>query len=460
MAHRDLRFSVIATAILLLTFSLAAPAWAQDGLQTINTPQGGKIVYGQVLGQTTEADAMAAILRNLHKSLGEKPQVGKLFDVKGTDSVATFFTVTRHDQGAVSLKVAGLLIAAKVSTDHVEAALVSDDATRFPKTLAPMMKTLMNVWHPLQAAATSSESAGPAPLRQAVTQDGTAAIGLPSGWQLNPRMSMMGSLVAQGPNGESAEMGITFLAGDTNNPRVQQTIRTLQSGGLRNTMYASATYYPYGANQARTFVDLIQNVRRKAGLQPAVYNLSTATPMPANSQLHCTHLAGSVDFRDGKGQRELNAVYCSNPPGPAGTWMSFAYMTTVPAQLASAERSTLGAMMQSFQIDLQKVRGQSIAIAAPAVAQVQAVGKMVNQRVAAAHQAEAIHNSSVYDHWDSIDRRSREFENYQLGYAIVSDTGHNVHATMYQDDAATLVQQNPDKFEIVAAPDYWKGKDF
>jgi hypothetical protein len=465
MANGDLRHSTVATALLLLVIPHAIQA--QGGLKTINPPQGGKIVYGQVDGQTTEAGAMGAVLRSLHQSLGERPQVGKLFDVRGTDSVATFFTVARHDQGTGKgpLKVAGLLIATKVSTDHVEAALVSDDAARFPKTLAPMMKTLMGVWHPLQGAASSdmassSPTAAPAQLHQVVTQDRSAAISLPSGWQLNPRMSMMGSLVAQGPNGESAEMGITFLAGDTNNPRIQQLMRTIQNGGLRNTSYASGTYYPYGANQARTFVDLIQGVRRKAGLQPAAYNLTGVTPVPTNSQQHCTHLTGSVDFHEGKGPRELNALYCSNPPGPAGSWMSFAYMTSVPERFAPTERATMGAIMQSFQVDQQRVSSQAGQIAAPEIGRIHAIGQMVTQRVNATHQAEDIHNSSVYQHWDSIDRRSQEFENYQLGYAVVSDTQNTAHGTMWADDAALLVQNNPDRFEYVSAPNYWKGIDY
>jgi len=36
-----------------------------------------------------------------------------------------------------------------------------------------------------------------------------------------------------------------------------------------------------------------------------------------------------------------------------------------------------------------------------------------------AHEIEDIHNSSVYNHWDSMDRRSQEFENYQLGYSVL-----------------------------------------
>ena len=471
MAHRLLQFVATGAKLLALSFSLSVLAVAQSGLKTMNPPQGGKILYGQAMGATTEAGAMAAVLRNIHASLGDKPRVGKLFEVRGSQSYAAFFNVSRHDQGAgkPNMQVSGLLIATKVSSDHVEVALVSDESSRFPKTLGPMMKTLMSSWHPFGSTAgagASNSAAGaipsstPAQLHQVSTRDGSAAIDLPAGWQLNPNMSMGGSLVAQGPNGESAEMGITFLAGDTNNPRVQQLIRTLQSGGLRNTAYANATYYPYGANQAKTFDDLIQGVRRKAGLQPAAYQFTSATPLQTNSQMHCTHLTGTVDFHEGKGERELNALYCANPPGPAGNWMSFAYMTTVPVRLAAAERVTLGAVMQSFQVDQRKVAGQAAGMAAPAIAQTQAVGRMVTNRVNAAHQAEDIQRSGVEAHWDAIDKRSQEFENYQLGYAVVSDTQNTAHGTLWADEAAQLVQNNPDRFEYVSAPNYWKGVDY
>jgi hypothetical protein len=59
-----------------------------------------------------------------------------------------------------------------------------------------------------------------------------------------------------------------------------------------------------------------------------------------------------------------------------------------------------------------------------------------------------------------MDRRSQEFGNYQLGYAVVSDTGNNAHGTLWADDAAALVQSNPDRYEYVSAPNYWKGIDY
>jgi hypothetical protein len=106
------------------------------------------------------------------------------------------------------------------------------------------------------------------------------------------------------------------------------------------------------------------------------------------------------------------------------------------------------------------VNQESAAIAGPSIANSMRIGNMVSQRVQAAHQAEDIHNSSVYQHWDSNDRRSQEFANYQLGYAVVADTGNNAHGTLWADDAAALVQSNPNQFEYVSAPNYWKGIDY
>src|SRR5271157_2989878 len=86
------------------------PAEAQTPLKTINNPQGGKIVYGLVDGATTQPAAMAQVLRIVHNNCGEMPQVGRVFKVRGTDSVAVFFTVVNHPQG--NKQVAGMVFAA------------------------------------------------------------------------------------------------------------------------------------------------------------------------------------------------------------------------------------------------------------------------------------------------------------------------------------------------------------
>jgi hypothetical protein len=466
MREHLLKIAVIAAGVLALG---AVTAALGQGLTTIHPQGGGMIMYGQVQGQSTEAGAMGYILKNLHQSIGEKPQVGKLFDVKGTDSVATFFNITRRDQGPGKppLKVSGMLIATKESTDHVEAALVSDDATRFNKTLPSMMKTLMAQWHPMAGAQSAAGSSGgggaaapAAQLRTVATQDQSASIGLPAGWQIAANQSGMGTIVASGPNGEWVSLDLTFSATDPNNPAAQRTRQIVASGGLRNTVYANAFYYPYGADPGRTFVDMVHHVQQKAGMQLADFRITSESPAQLVPNARCFHLEGTMDSRGGKGTQELNDIYCIGQEGRAGGWLSFVFGYTAPQAVAAKERATLGAIVQSFRMNQRVVNQQSAAIAGPSIANSMRIGQMVNARVQATHQAEDIHNSSVYQHWDSNDRRSQEFGNYQLGYAVVADNGNNAHGTLWADDAAALVKSNPNQFEYVSAPNYWKGIDY
>ncbi|MFZ0804502.1 MAG: hypothetical protein WAN70_20215, partial [Terriglobales bacterium] len=143
-------------AVLLFAVASTPVAYAQGALKTIDNPKGGRIIYGQVDDQSTEAGAMGAVLRSLHNQYGDKPQVGKLFQVRGTNSVAVFFTMVNRNQG--NMQLAGMIIASRTSGDHVEAALMTDQAARFGSTINPMMTKLFSVWKPNGGAAPSQPS--------------------------------------------------------------------------------------------------------------------------------------------------------------------------------------------------------------------------------------------------------------------------------------------------------------
>jgi hypothetical protein len=460
-----------------ILFCLSATiASAQGNQHFLTTPGGGKISYGQIEGQTTEAGAMGVVLHRLHDQTGDRPQVGKLFQIHGAESVGVFLSVSKAKIGGG--QIAGLLIATKVSNDDVEIGIVTDDAAKFPKTLGPMMKQLYSLWHPF-ANAPQSGSAQPAsghsgsapsgsdkssgapaqPLHPYTLPDNSASVGLPQGWKVAPQMSGMGTIVASGPDNETAELGIAFLAMDTNNPAVQRTLQQLRMGQLRNTSYATANYVPYGGDLAKTFVYLLQAMRKKANLPAATYNFTSATPT-GNGRVRCEKLSGTSDFQDGTGAKEMNAVFCAQPPGPEGTWLSSAYMTTVSAAAAPKSRATLAAVMQSFNENSQVINAQAAAIAKPAIDAIHAYGDMVIKRAQDSEKAFEIRNSSVYAQWDSNDKRSQEFENSTLGYSVISDTSNNAHGTFWNEDADALVKSNPQRFEYVAAPNYWKGIDY
>ena len=444
-----------AIAALLLIGAATAPA----AMKTINGPQGGTILYGRVDGQTTEAGAMGAMLRSLHSQFGDRPLVSKLFQMRGTQSVAAFFSVNRRTQGKG--QQAGLIIVTKATTDDVEGALLSDDAAHLGVSLNPMMKSLFAAWRPFEAAAAGGGSGGGvAPLHPYTTPDRTASVSLPDGWKPQS-WSAGGTIVANGPNGESASLGYGFLAADLNNPRVRQTYATVMHGGLRGTAYANGIYYALGADLTKDYLDLIRAFRMKHNLPASTIQVKSSTPVAGPPGQHCAHIQAIGDPQDPKTAAEMDTVFCVSTPTPAaGAFMVTLNSTAVPVALAPKERATLGAVMASFTVDMAAVQRMASAYAAPAIEAIHAVGRAAAAQAAAAHERNEIQNSSVYQHWDSMDRRSKDFSDYLLGFTVVQDNALHAHGTLWNEDADALVKADPQRFEYVTAPGFWKGIDY
>ena len=458
--HACNRCSSYLAIFLLLVVACATLVCAQSALKTIDNPKGGRIVYGPVDGQTTEAGAMGAVLRSLHNQYGDKPQVGKVFQVRGTNSVAAFFTLVKRNQG--NMQVAGMIIATRASGDHVEAALVTDEAARFGSTINPMLTTLFSAWRPAGDSRASQPAAAAgqaAPLRQIKLPDNSASVSLPEGWKVLPS-SGMGTIMAEGPNGEAAALGFPYLASDTNNPSVRQTLNTLQRGGLRNTSYAQALYYPYGGDLGKTFIDLVQMKRSRQGLGPASIKISSETPAQFPPPWRCAHLIGQIDAQDGKGMREMNTVFCSSPPGRFGSYMNLAYHTAVPVAFADRERATMGAILASFTPNEAVIRAQAGAIAAPAIAAIHEIGRQAAQQAANAHAAEDAHNRGVEKRWDAQDKQNQAFSNYLLDQTVIQDNDLHAHGTVWNQTADAMVRNDPQRYEYVATPNFWKGVDY
>jgi hypothetical protein len=93
-ADGGLRAHIHTVAIgLLLALSAAPRARAEDAMKAIDNPGGGKIVYGQVQGQTSEAGTMAAVLRAVHQRFGDRHLTGHVDaqDGKGLKEFNTVF---------------------------------------------------------------------------------------------------------------------------------------------------------------------------------------------------------------------------------------------------------------------------------------------------------------------------------------------------------------------------------
>jgi len=471
-----------ATFILSIFLALctATSADAEVPLKKIIDPHGGRIYYGQITGQTTQAGAMASILRSIHENWGDEPQVGKFFRVRNTNSIAAFLTGVSHPLG--DMQMAGLVIVSQVAPDRVEAALLVDNVQHFGGNINTMLGELFQEWHPVAAAdgtsvgvsAVSDETAGGttasgngtadgaaanaavAPLHRFTLPDGSASAMMPDGWQVTPA-SGGGTIFFQGPNREMVTLGFTMRPFNTNDPRVLRTRQ--QFAGRRNTVYGQALYYPYGQDLAKTFVDLIQMTRAKHGLPPAISQISSQTNLSAPSGWRRIYIQGQVDAQDGVGPRENNTIVTCAPPGPVGGFMIFADESSVPVRLADQERETVLAMLSSYSVNQQVVSAQASAIAAPEIARIHEIGRRAAAQAASAHAAADAHNAAVERHWDAMDKQSQSFSNYLLDQSVITDNNGN-HATVWNGTADAMVRNNPSRYEYVNTLNLRKGVDY
>ena len=222
---------------------------ASTPLTTISAQTGGKIVYGSVTGVTTQWAAMAKMLSMVHTNSGEKPQIGRVFQFTGTNSVGVFFTVTDHPDGNIPL--AGMVIATATGPNQVEAAMVYDLASRFGQTVNPMLQQLSGVWHPgagSPAAGTAPASAGNGgsgavvpPMRQVSLPDGTGTLSLPrrtaTSCPARAAWDKRASVVLMARRWASIFISTPM---NTNNPTVQSSLR--RGLGFHGVPYSSGQH--------------------------------------------------------------------------------------------------------------------------------------------------------------------------------------------------------------------------
>ncbi len=454
-------------------------------LTTLSAPQGGVIVYGQVSGVATQAAAMGKILRNVHDNCGEKPEVGKVFRFRGTDSVGVFFTATNHPGG--NKRVAGLVIATQTGARSVEAALVSDDASRFGRTVNPMLQQLFSAWHPGSvAAATGREGTGPGvgdghlaavpALRKITLPDTSASVSLPAGWRIAPP-SGGGYMNIAGPNNEILQYFGSILATDPNNPQVRQLQAMNGQYGVRYV--DTKIYCPYGGDLAKAFVYIYQQHQRQQRLPVTQFTITKTEPAAPQSSYRTVHIVGKAQFTPQSVPTEFEALHYEMPPLGGGSYYSVFFVSFIPLQQADRTRSTVHAILQSYSVNMQVVNAQAARNAAPAIAAIQQIGREAAARSAATNAAnDAQHarywaqqrsNEAQHSSWnagqDAKARTSQGFHNYLLDQTVIQDNNlHNQgtvgHGTAWNATADALVKADPRRFETVNTPNYWKGVDY
>jgi hypothetical protein len=473
---------------LLVTFLLvnAEVSLAQTPLTTIDMPQGGRIVYGKVQGADTQGAAMTHVLRVMHQSCGERPQIGHVFKMRDTDSVGLFFTVVNHPAGNVP--VAGLIIAAGSAAHQAEAALVSDRADRFGSTINPMLNKLFSVWHPGGAtvdasappakssasAPAKSASSGPAPKLHTVSAaDNSGSIGIPDGWTLDPN-SGRGAIIVHGPQGEVVALGMFKTGVDPTHPWQRNFAR---NGGRP---MPGQPVYPYHGNLKEAFQGLFQAWRRSNGLGPAKLQVDKIDPFPVppGSPLgrgeECVIANGHIDA-DGKGNLRFNDLMCA---ALAFDWGGFPVTldhSVAPDSVADQEKPAFKAMLASWKLNIEVLNQQTQAALrdkAASDAQIQAqtqrvidnihaIGAQATARYNATQAANDAQHAAWNQSQDNISRNGQGFSNYLLDQTVIHDVQDpNTHVTVWNNAAEAWKKAYPDRIEEVPTSQYINGQDY
>ena len=93
------------------------------------------------------------------------------------------------------------------------------------------------------------------------------------------------------------------------------------------------------------------------------------------------------------------------------------------------------------------------------------IGANATARMNAIEQANDAQHAGYNAQQDSNARNGQGFSNYLLDQTVIQDNnmygnGTVGHGTVWNSTADALVKANPNRYEIVDNPDFWKGKDF
>ncbi len=183
----------------------------------------------------------------------------------------------------------------------------------------------------LALAATDASTQG---LKQYVLPDHTASVMLPDTW--NVTQTGVALIIAQGPAGEMAMFGVLVPAHD----------------GSTTSVTPQVLNQPYSADPKDKFTQSLAWVRSHNGKSPVQIQFVGATPIPKTPPAFgtCTNLTALVSA-GGPGQLAVEADQCSMPVDSSGNYKNFFKVVGVAAAQAKDERSTLEAILGSYQLN-------------------------------------------------------------------------------------------------------------
>jgi hypothetical protein len=183
-------------------------------------------------------------------------------------------------------------------------------------------------------------------LKQYVLPDHTASAMLPPNWKVV--QTGVAFISAQGPNGEIAMFGVLVPAHD----------------GSTTSVTPAVLNQPYSASAKDKFTQSLNWVRARNGKSPVPVDFKSQAPIADTPKAfgQCDKFTALVGAQ---GQLAMEADQCSMPVDSSGNYKNFFKVVAVSAAQAQAERSSLEAILASYQLNpaaLQKAQQSSVTV--------------------------------------------------------------------------------------------------
>jgi hypothetical protein len=261
----------------------------------------------------------------------------------------------------------------------------------------------------------------PAALRQQVTPDGKAAIGVPPGWRITGYGN--GAVDVAGPQGQSVDVGIYLPI----------MVRPTFVGPV-----AGAIYLPYIADPAAAVRPVSEALSRKTAARggPATTDIQVLerhdTPPPTGAGQAAYVLARS---RVG-GRPYYHFALVNTAPIDAGTWAYYYSTVAAPDGVFQRDLALMLQVWNSWSLNPQMLRDR-LRSAAETMRQ---TGEIL--RSAARGQSEA------------YDRASKGFSYYVRGIEVLEQTASGRRGNFDRDFADAVVKADPTRYRLVPPSQY------
>jgi len=220
---------------------------------------------------------------------------------------------------------------------------------------------------------------------------------------------------------------------------------------------ANAMFYAYRGNLVQEFTPFLQAWLTSTGEKSAQLKVQNAQAMPGSQTVQCASASGQLT-PSGGGAVAISADICSQSPNQYGYYTVVVSIALIPVSLGNSDQNVVKAMVASYQENQQVIQQEYQQAQQMKQAQdkkdlaiAQAVVNNIHQQGAA---AEAQMNATE----DAEAKSDAGFDNYILDQSVVSKGG--THTTMWNTEANAVVATNPNKYQIVDSPNYWKGVDY